>query len=208
MPVNLFKNAVWSQKQRMSQTDNDTATVDNSSSDVQEMGETGARHRASAPAGDADALQAELDSANRRADEMSEAFLRARADFANYKRRNEEERESLRTVMNTDLLTRLLPIVDNFERALHASSQTQDYDKLIGGVNAVYRQIQELLIRQGVTAIEAVGEPFDPNLHNAVLREETTEYPENSVIEELQKGYLLNGKVLRPTLVKVAAGDE
>ncbi len=206
MPVNIFKNATWSHKQRMSQTDNDTAALDSSPSDTDEMENTETLE--STPVNDGDTLHAELEVANRRAEEMSEAFLRARADFANYKRRNEEERETLRTVMNTDLLTRLLPVVDNFERALHASSQTQDYDKLIGGVNAVYRQLQELLGREGVAAIEAIGEPFDPNLHNAVLREETTEYPENSVIEELQKGYVLNGKVLRPTLVKVAAGDE
>lgn len=206
MPVNIFKNVTWSHKQRMSQIDNDTAALDNSPSDTGEINDGDLQEHASA--NDGQTLHAELEAANRRAEEMSEAFLRARADFANYKRRNEEERETRRSVMNTDLLTRLLPIVDNFERALHASSQTQDYDKLVGGVNAVYRQIQELLGREGVTAIEAVGEPFDPNLHNAVLREETTEYPENSVIEELQKGYVLNGKVLRPTLVKVAAGDE
>ncbi len=190
----------------MSQIDNDTAELDNTPSDTHGTAE--AELNDDAQAADPETLRAELDSATRRAEEMSEAFLRARADFANYKRRNEEERESLRSVMNTDLLTRLLPIVDNFERAIHASSQTQDYEKLVGGVNAVYRQIQDLLAREGVTPIEAVGEPFDPNLHNAVLREETTEYPENSVIEELQKGYVINGKVLRPTLVKVAAGDE
>jgi molecular chaperone GrpE len=204
--VNIFKKVTWSHKQRMSQTDNDTAELDNTPSDTHNAGE--AELQDADPILDPESLRAELESANRRADEMSDAFLRARADFANYKRRTEEERESLRTVMNTDLLMRLLPIVDNFERAIHASSQTQDYEKLIGGVNAVYRQIQDLLTREGVTSIEAVGEPFDPNLHNAVLREETTEYPENSVIEELQKGYVINGKVLRPTLVKVAAGDE
>jgi molecular chaperone GrpE len=190
----------------MSQIDNDSAELDNTPSDAHHV--DNAEAPGTATSDDPESLRGELDSAIRRAEEMNEAFLRARADFANYKRRNEEERESLRTVMNTDLLMRLLPIVDNFERALHAASQTQDYDKLVVGVNAVYRQVQELLAREGVTPIEAVGEPFDPNMHNAVLREETTEYPENSVIEELQKGYVLNGKVLRPTLVKVATGDE
>ena len=189
----------------MSQQDNET-TIDNSPSDTPDL--TDATAHEEALADDPTGIRAELDAANRRAEEMSEAFLRARADFANYKRRNEEERESLRSVYNSDLLKRFLPVIDNFERALHASSQTQDYDKLVGGINAVYRQMQEILAREGVTAIEATGEPFDPNLHNAVLREATTEYPENSVIEELQRGYLLNGKVLRPTMVKVAAGDE
>lgn len=153
-------------------------------------------------------LRAQLEEANRRADAEHESYLRARADFQNYKRRTEEEREALRTHVNEDLLKRLLPIADNFERALLAAEQTQDFDKLIGGVNAVYRQVQEFLIREGVTVIESLYQPFDPNLHNAVMREETTEHPENTVVEELQKGYTLRGRVLRPTMVKVAAGAE
>lgn len=154
------------------------------------------------------ALQAQLEEANRRADAEHDAFLRARADYQNFKRRTEEEKASLRQYLTEDLITRLLPIVDNFERALQASEQTKDYEKLIGGVNAVYRQLQDYLGREGVTAIEALYQPFDPNVHNAVLREETTEYPENTVVEELQKGYRLGDKVLRPTMVKVSAGDE
>jgi molecular chaperone GrpE len=153
-------------------------------------------------------LDAELDAANKKAEEAHEAFLRARADFANYKRRVEDERESLRQFVSSDLLARLLPIVDNFERALAAASQTTDYEKLVTGVNAVYRQLQDFLTREGVTQIDAIFQPFDPNIHNAVLREETTEHPENTVVEELQKGYTLNGKVLRPTMVKVATGAE
>jgi molecular chaperone GrpE len=140
--------------------------------------------------------------------EHEAAFLRARADFANFKRRTEEERDGLRQFVSADLMTRLLPVLDNFERALNAAAQTSDYDKLIGGINAVYRQLQEFLQREGVTEIDAINQPFDPNYHNAVLREETTEYPENTVVEELQKGYTLGNKVLRPTMVKVATGSE
>lgn len=165
---------------------------------------TGGGESAATPAD----LQAELDAANRRADTEHEAFLRARADFQNFKRRTEEDKESLRQYLSEDMLKRLLPVVDNFERALQAAEQTKDFDKLVGGVNAVYRQMQDFLTREGVTPIEALYEPFDPNIHNAVVREETTEYPENTVVEELQKGYSLQGRVLRPTLVKVAAGAE
>jgi molecular chaperone GrpE len=153
-------------------------------------------------------LDAELEAANRKAEEAHEAFLRARGYYANYNRRVEDERESLRQFVSSDLLARLLPIVDNFERALAAAAQTTDYEKLVTGVNAVYRQIQEFLAREGVAPIDALFQPFDPNVHNAVLREETTEHPENTVVEELQKGYTLNGKVLRPTMVKVATGAE
>ena len=159
------------------------------------------------PVDDVAELHAQLEAANRRADENNDAFLRARADYQNLKRRTDEEKESMRSLMNADLLKRLLDVADNFERALRAAEQAKDYDKLVTGINAVYRQITEFLAREGVTAIEALDEPFDPNLHNAVLREETTEYPENTVLEELQRGYLLNGKVLRPAMVKVSTGD-
>jgi molecular chaperone GrpE len=179
----------------------DQTLADDGAEEVGLAGET-------ASPGDAASLLAQLEAANRRADDEHEAFLRARADFQNYKRRTEEDKESLRQYLSEDLLKRLLPIADNFERALQAASQTQDYDKLVAGVNAVYRQVQDFLAREGVTPIEALYEPFDPNFHNAVLREETTEYPENTVTEELQKGYSLQGRVLRPTLVKVATGAE
>lgn len=154
------------------------------------------------------ALQAELNKANARAEAEREAHLRARADFQNYKRRTEEERDSLRIFVAEEILKKLLPVVDNFERALSAAADTKDFDKLIGGVNATYRQMQEFLAREGVTPIDALYQPFDPNIHNAVLREETDEHPENTVVEELQKGYTLGGRPLRPTMVKVAAGME
>ena len=151
-------------------------------------------------------LRVQLAEANRRADAEHEAFLRARADYQNFKRRAEDERESLRSLIASDLITNLLPVVDNFERALAAAAQTQDYDKLIGGINAVYRQLQDFLTKEGVEPIAAMNQPFDPNLHNAVLRDENSDQPDNTVVEELQKGYALRGRVLRPTMVKVATG--
>ncbi len=176
----------------------DQTLADDSAEDVLLAGET---------EGDIATLRAALEETAARADAEREAHLRALADFANYKRRNEEEKQNLREYLSADLLTRLLPLADNFERALHAATQTNDYEKLVGGVNAVYRQLSELLAREGVQPIEALYQPFDPNIHNAVLREETTEYPENTVVEELQKGYTLKDRVLRPTMVKVAIGD-
>ncbi len=147
-------------------------------------------------------LQAQLDREH-------QAHLRARADFANYKRRNDEEKERIRSIVGEDILTGLLPIADNFERALSAAEATQDFEKLIGGVRATLRQMQDFLTRQGVQPIAAEpGDAFDPNVHNAVLRDETTEYPENAIVAELQKGYTLAGRVLRPAMVKVAAGAE
>ena len=162
---------------------------------------------AEAPADELAALQAELARVTAERDSAQTDFLRARADFQNFKRRTEEEREQLKAYLTEDIIKKLLPIADNFERALQASAQTQDYEKLIVGINAIHKQLAETLTSAGVQVIP--GEPgtsFDPNLHNAVLRDEDSDQPENTIVEELQRGYTLGGKVVRPTLVKVATG--
>jgi molecular chaperone GrpE len=156
-----------------------------------------------------DSPEARLADLQAQLDQEHQAHLRARADFANFKRRNDEEKDRIRSIVGEDILTGLLPIVDNFERALSAAEATQDFEKLIGGVQATLRQMQDFLARQGVQPIVAdPGDAFDPNIHNAVLRDETTEYPENAVVAELQKGYTLGGRVLRPAMVRVATGVE
>lgn len=173
--------------------------------DAAENGETEETTTETTPPAD---FEEQLAAANARADAEHDAYLRAMADFANFKRRTTEDAARQREFASESLLTRLLPIVDNFERALQSAQTTQDYDKLIGGVQATLRQMQEFLAKENVQVIEALGQPFDPNFHNAVLRHETTEYPENTVVEELQKGYTLGDRVLRPSMVKVATGTE
>ena len=98
-------------------------------------------------------------------------------------------------------MLKLLPVLDNFERALEAEGDSlKDYKS---GVEMIYRQFQDVLSLEGVEAIPAVGEPFDPVKHEAVFREESEEYPENTIIEELRRGYVLKDKVIRPSMVKV-----
>jgi len=138
--------------------------------------------------------------------EAQDQFLRARADYHNLKRRTEEDKETMRSFVAADLLSRLLPVVDNLDRALTSASSSSDFDGLLTGINGIRRQLTDLLDKEGVEVIEAVGKPFDPNLHNAILRDETGEAPENTVVEELQRGYTLGGRVLRAALVKVSAG--
>lgn len=157
-------------------------------------------------ANDVIALRAEIESLTQQAAESQDAFLRARADYQNLKRRSDEEKDNLKQFVTGELLVKLLPVVDNLERALTAAAQTNDYEKLVGGVNAVYRQLQTILDKEGLVPIPAVGETFDPNLHNAVLRDEESGLPDNTVVEELQKGYTLGDRVLRATMVKVAVG--
>lgn len=141
-----------------------------------------------------------------RLEDAEERFLRARADYHNLKRRTDEEKEGLRAYLSADLLERLLPVVDNLERAIASASLSRDFDSFLDGIQGIRRQLSDLLEREGVEAIEAVGKPFDPNLHNAVLRDESSDLPENTVVEELQRGYVLGGRVLRAAMVKVAVG--
>jgi molecular chaperone GrpE len=150
------------------------------------------------------ALRAENDALKQQLAEEKDSFLRARADYINLKRRSEEERDNLKQFVTGDLLLRLLPAVDNMERALNAAAQTNDYEKLVGGINAVHKQLTAFMEKEGVTPIPALNQPFDPNLHNAVLRDEESDQPENTIVEELQKGYLLGDRVLRPTMVRVS----
>lgn len=138
--------------------------------------------------------------------DANEHFLRARADYQNLKRRTEEERDSLRTFLVTDLIGRLLPVVDNLDRALASAESTPDFDAFLVGILGIRRQMEDFLVRENVEPIAAEGEAFDPNLHNAVMRDETSDQPENTVVEVLQRGYTIGGKVLRPAMVKVAAG--
>lgn len=137
------------------------------------------------------------------ADENLRNWQRAAADLSNFRRRTEEERAVAGLFANAVLLTRLLAVLDDFDRALdHVPPDT--HEAWVEGVRLVERKLRGLLEAEGVTPIEAVGRPFDPNLHEAVVHEETTEYPDNTVIDEAQRGYLLRDRVLRPALVKVA----
>ena len=134
-------------------------------------------------------LRAQVENLTGQVDAYQTDFLRARADFQNLKRRTEEEREQLRAFLIEGLIKKLLPVIDNFERALAAAEQTQDYEKLIGGIEAIYKQFSEAIQGEGVGVIPGgPGTPFDPNLHNAVLSTDDSEYPDNSIVEELQKG--------------------
>ncbi|MGB9586617.1 MAG: nucleotide exchange factor GrpE [Armatimonadota bacterium] len=146
--------------------------------------------------------------AERRAEKEHENFLRALADFDNYRRRVREEMKQARQLAIEDFLLRLLPVLDNFERAIKAAEEMKDYDALHGGVILILRQLRDVLEKEGVKPIEAEGQEFDPMKHEAVMREDTTEYPDNTIIEEFQRGYMLGEKVLRPSMVKVAKQPE
>lgn len=136
--------------------------------------------------------------------DANEARLRALAEFQNYRRRTDEERESLKVFLLTGVMESLLPIVDNFGRAVESMNASSDIDKLRDGISGIHRQLATLLEKNGVEQIEADGAAFDPNLHNAVMRVEDSGAPADTVVEVLQPGYKIGGRVLRPALVKVS----
>lgn len=135
--------------------------------------------------------------------------MRNAADFDNYRKRTQREREELEQKVKCDTINELLPVVDNFERARSQFKPQTDQENIIHkGYQGVYKQLVECLKRVGVAPMRADGKEFDPNLHEAVMRQPTNEFPEGTVIEELQRGYLLGERVLRHALVKVATAPE
>lgn len=150
-----------------------------------------------------EALTRDLEAATTRADEATYNWQRSAADFANFKRRTDEERSAIGQMGTTLLISKLLGVLDDFDRAL-ASAPPDAHDSWLDGVRLVERKLRGVLEAEGVTPIEALGEAFDPNLHEAVVHEPTTDHPDNTVIAELQRGYRLNDRVLRPSMVKVA----
>ncbi len=152
------------------------------------------------------ALQADLEEARRLREEADKRLIYTQAEFQNFRRRKEEESKDLQKFGNSEMIQALFPIIDNFERALSAAEKTKNFDALIGGVSGTLKQLQAFLSKAGVTPIEAIGKEFDPNFHEAIGHTEASEYAANTVAEEVQRGYIMHDRVLRPTLVKVSNG--
>ncbi|OMD43646.1 nucleotide exchange factor GrpE [Paenibacillus odorifer] len=138
------------------------------------------------------------------ADEYQGRALRAQADFDNFRRRTQKEKEELAQYATSKLVTELLSVLDNFERALVTTPSGPESEAFVKGVNMIFRQLDGVLKSEGLTAMETVGQPFNPEYHQAIMQVESEEYEEGIVTEEVQKGYLLKDKVLRPAMVKVS----
>ena len=139
--------------------------------------------------------------------ELNEKYLRLYAEFENYKKRVNKDKEELVKYGNESLLSNLLPIIDNLELALkHASNDVSD--GLVQGVQITLKELNKTLEKEGLSAIEADGKPFDPAVHHAMTQVERDDIEENTVVEEFRKGYMLKEKVLRPSLVAVSKKPE
>lgn len=140
--------------------------------------------------------------------ELMDKMLLFQADIENTRKRMERDKISFLRFSNEQIISELIPFVDDFKRAFAAADQTKEFDVLHKGVEMILKRLLDLLKNKGVTEIEAQGKPFDPSLHEALMQVESDEYPDNTVIEELEKGYLLNERVLRTAKVKVSKGKE
>ena len=138
--------------------------------------------------------------------EMQKKYTRLQADFANFKKRTATENLQISEVVKADVIENVLPVIDNFERALHVpqDKMTDDVKSFIAGYEMIYKQLLQVLEKEGVKKIDAKGKPFDPNFHQAVMRVPSDEYDDDVVVEVLQEGYTLGDKTLRPAMVKVA----
>jgi molecular chaperone GrpE len=153
-------------------------------------------------------LRTELGEEKKRADEEHDRHLRALADFSNFRRRHSEEAKQSMQFASQELILKVLPVIDNFQRAIDAAEQTHSFESLVEGVRLTLRQLGDILEREGVQQIKSVGEQFDPAYHEAVMRVETDEYPENTIIDEFQPGYIQHDRVIRPAKVRVAVSPE
>ena len=150
-----------------------------------------------------EALKGQVDGLNKDLQEKKDRLLRLQADFDNFRRRSAKEREEISAVVTQNFCKDMLQLLDNFERAMAA--ETKDVEAFQKGVEMIFTQFQEILKKNGLEHIEAVGQKFDPNFHQAVMRVEDPEKEDDTVAQELQKGYMVKGRVIRPSMVQVVS---
>jgi molecular chaperone GrpE len=154
-----------------------------------------------ATAAELDQLRVERDGLRVERDELRDTLLRRQAEFDNFRKRTERDRVEQAQYASMEVVGDLVPILDDFDRALTADSSSPEYAK---GVQMIYQRMAESLKKTGLEPIDAAGKPFDPHLHQAIERVETSDAPDHTVLSEFQKGYLFKGKLLRPAMVQVA----
>lgn len=202
------------QKMKEMQQEIDEAEAEKTAADEAEAPETAeasesdaaeadAAAEAEAPDEDAAALKAQVESLKAALEEKDNRVKRLQADFENFRRRTSKEREELANVVTQDLLKSMLPILDNFDRAMAA--EQKDNESFQKGVEMIYTQLNETLKNAGLELIDTAGQKFDPNFHQAVMRVENPDLEDDTIAQELQKGYIVKGRVIRPSMVQVVS---
>ena len=198
----------------VAQTDADSAATDTAADVVLdplevEAAEAAAQAKAKDDRATLEAEQAARAKIEAEKDEIKSQYARLAADFDNYRKRTQKEKEELKEQAQCSAIEELLPVVDNFERARSQIKPQNDGEMAIHkSYQGVYKQMVDCLKKLGVAPMRPEGEPFDPNFHEAVMREETDEYEEGTVIEELMRGYVMGERVLRHAMVKVSTAAE
>lgn len=140
-------------------------------------------------------------------EELNQRLMRIAADFDNFRKRTRTEKEEFLKYANSNLISDLLPVLDNFQRALDVKEPNEEVKKFLAGTEMIYRQLMQILEQAGLTPINALGQPFDPQKHEAVMQVEDTSVSDNCILEDLRCGYMYKDKVLRPSMVKVAKNN-
>jgi len=154
-------------------------------------------------------MEARLESLEKEAKESYDRFLRVSAEFENYKKRAAREMNDFRKFANESFIKAMLPVVDNLDRAIESSSNDDHaQNSVVEGVNMTLKEILKVFEQFNVKPFESLGKAFDPALHQAVMQEETDDHPENTVLNELQKGYMMHDRLLRPAMVVVSKTKE
>ncbi|MDY6272066.1 MAG: nucleotide exchange factor GrpE [Selenomonadaceae bacterium] len=202
------------QKMKEMQQEIDEAEAEEAAADEAEAPETAEASAADAAEADAPteaetseedaaALKAQVERLKAALEEKDNRVKRLQADFENFRRRTSKEREELANVVTQDLLKGMLPILDNFDRAMAA--EQKDNESFQKGVEMIYTQLHETLKNAGLELIDTAGQKFDPNFHQAVMRVENPDLEDDTIAQELQKGYIVKGRVIRPSMVQVVS---
>ncbi|MEI6513576.1 MAG: nucleotide exchange factor GrpE [bacterium] len=149
-------------------------------------------------------LQDQLNAAILRLNEADDSFLRLRAEFDNFRKRIRQEQLEDKQRGIEEFVLQLLPIMDNFERAVGAADKTKNFDTMSEGVSMIVQQMHALFDKYAIKPIQAAGQPFDPVFHDAIMRVDNPDLPDNTVVNEAEKGYTMRGRVIRPSRVMVA----
>ena len=189
----------------MKQEIDEAATDDVMAAEGSDTGESGADTADTAEQPAAEDLQKQIEELQAAVQEAEDHNKRLQADFENFRRRTRQEKEEISAVVTQTLLKDMLPLLDNFERAMAA--ETTDMDSFQTGVEMIYKQFQEALKKNGLELIDTTDAKFDPNFHQAVMRVQDPEREDDTIASELQKGYMVKGRVIRPSMVQVVSNS-
>lgn len=182
---------------------------ENKETEKKTKGETQEEHKKKKKKDDiSEEIQKALEEKEESFKELSNKYLYLQAEFENFKKIKAKEKQDLLKFSNEVFIKELIPVIDNLERAIEHAGKTEDAKGIVGGVQITLNEFLKVLERSGVERVDAVGKKFDPNLHEALFQEEKEEMEPDTVISELQKGYALNGRLLRPARVSVSTKPE